>query len=258
MNTDLGLIFDEDPELYARARQPYPAALFRELDALAGPLAGARVVEIGPGTGQATVGLVAAGAQVTAVEPGTGMAGVLRRTCPTVDVAVTPFEQWAGSSGVWDVVVAFTCWHWLEPGLRTERAARALRPGGALATVVTQHVAGGTDAFFADVQRSYERWDPNTTHGFRQPRAEELPPQTDEVDDSGSFTPAVRRHVTQDVEYTSDQYLLLLSSYANHRALPATDRAALFAEIRTLLDGRYAGSITKRFRYELRVARRRA
>jgi len=112
VNTDLGLIFDEDPELYARARQPYPAALFRELDALAGPLAGARVVEIGPGTGQATVGLVAAGAQVTAVEPGTGMAGVLRRTCPTVDVAVTPFEQWAGSSGVWDVVVAFTCWHW--------------------------------------------------------------------------------------------------------------------------------------------------
>src|SRR4029078_2613590 len=53
----LRAIFDEDPERYDRARPGYPPELFDDLEALAGLAPGARVLEIGPGTGQATLTL---------------------------------------------------------------------------------------------------------------------------------------------------------------------------------------------------------
>lgn len=76
---DLRAIFNEDAELYDRARPGYPPSLIRDLGQLAGIGPDSRVVEIGPGTGQATAALTALGASVTAVELGAALAAVLRR-----------------------------------------------------------------------------------------------------------------------------------------------------------------------------------
>jgi len=54
-------------------------SLIRDLGQLAGIGPDSRVVEIGPGTGQATAALTALGASVTAVELGAALAAVLRR-----------------------------------------------------------------------------------------------------------------------------------------------------------------------------------
>lgn len=43
--------------LYGRARPAYPEALYEDLQVLTGLGAGARILEIAPGTGQATVAL---------------------------------------------------------------------------------------------------------------------------------------------------------------------------------------------------------
>ena len=161
-------ILDEDPELYDRARPEYPDELIEDIVALAGLRPGSRVAEIGAGTGQATLALVERGARVVAVELGPGLAGVLRHklTDTAVDggepaeVVVSAFEDWPLPAEPFDSLLAFTAWHWLDPAVRTRKAAAALRPGGALATVATVHVAGGSEAFFIDVQACYERWDP--------------------------------------------------------------------------------------------------
>src|SRR4029453_19241007 len=50
-------IFDEDAELYHRIRPGYPAELYDDLAELAGIGPGCRLLEIGPGTGKATVEL---------------------------------------------------------------------------------------------------------------------------------------------------------------------------------------------------------
>jgi hypothetical protein len=39
--------------------------------------------------------------------------------------------------------------------VRVAKAAQALRPGGALATIATHHVAGGTEEFFVGAQACY-------------------------------------------------------------------------------------------------------
>ncbi|MDX3505167.1 hypothetical protein PV689_24895 [Streptomyces sp. ATCC51928] len=57
----LSRTFDEDAELYDRARPGYSPELYDDLVDLAGARPGRRVLEIGCGTGQATVPLAALG-----------------------------------------------------------------------------------------------------------------------------------------------------------------------------------------------------
>lgn len=251
-------IFDEDAELYDRARPGYPDELLDDLVDLAGLGAGSRVLEIGPGTGQATLALAARGCSVLAVELGASLAATLTRRAAglPVEVAVGSFEHLPMPAHPVDAVAAFTAWHWLTPDLRATRAHDALRPGGSLVTVTTEHVLGGTGAFFAEAQRCYERWDLDTEPGLRLQPAEELPPVVDEVDTSGLFAPAVRRRHHRDVTYSTRGYLDVLSTYSGHRALTADRRAGLLDCLGQLIDTRYGGTITKRYLYELRVARR--
>ena len=256
---DLRAVFDEDPQLYDRARPGYPAALFDDLAKLAGVGPRARVAEIGPGTGQATVALVDRGAHVVAVELGPALAAVLERKVADapVQVVVSAFEDWPLPERPFDALAAFTAWHWLDPAVRTAKAAALLRPGGALVTVTTAHVLGGSEEFFEKVQGCYEHWDPSTLSGLRLPAPDAVPPAVDEVDGSALFLPALRRRYRQDVAYSTRGYLEVLATYSGHRALTPTQRQGLFACVGDLIEREYGGRITKRYLYELRIARRR-
>jgi SAM-dependent methyltransferase len=190
--------FDEAAELYDRARPGYPPAVFDDLAELAGIGPGRRVLEIGCGTGLATLPLAERGCAVVAVELGAGMAAVARRKLarfPEVRVVVSAFEEWPLPVEPFDAVVSATAFHWVDPAVRVVKAADALRPGGALATIATHHVDGGTEAFFVDVQACYERWDPATPSGLRLPAAADVPFDSAEIDRSVRFGPALfRRH----------------------------------------------------------------
>ncbi|MGW1184080.1 class I SAM-dependent methyltransferase [Streptomyces drozdowiczii] len=253
--------FDEDAELYDRARPGYPAALYDDLAELAGARPGSRVLEVGCGTGQATVPLAGRGCRITAVEAGPSMAAVARRNLAGargVEVVTAEFESWPLPSEPYDTVLAVTSFHWIDPAVRVARAADALRPGGALAVVRTQHVAGGTEEFFVDVQRCYERFDPDTKPGTRPPATAEVgnADHAEEVARSGRYGPTVFRRYEQDLTYTASEYLDVLRTYSGHRALPDTARRGLLDAIAELIDGQYGGRVTKRYLVELGVSRR--
>jgi SAM-dependent methyltransferase len=137
----------------------YPEALFDDLASLCALGRGSRVLEIGCGTGQATVPLARRGYAVCAVELGARLAEVARARLaafPAVEVVTAAFEEWPLPAGTFDVVLAATSFHWLDPEVRLVKAGRALRPGGALSVVSTHHVAGGSVEFFDAVQACYE------------------------------------------------------------------------------------------------------
>jgi SAM-dependent methyltransferase len=251
--------FNEAAELYDRVRPGYPAALFDDLAGLAPLGPGHRILEIGCGTGQATVPLARYGGRVVAVELGAEMASVARRNLdgqPAVEVVVAPFEDWPLPAEPFDVVFSATAFHWIDPSVRVAKAAAALRPGGVLATVNTIHAAGGTEAFFVDVQDCYERHDPTAEPGLRLPAADDVGRDDRELVESGRFAPAVFHHYQWEREYSTVEYRDLLLTYSGHRALPAPARAALLACITDLIDTRYGGRVAKRYLNELRTARR--
>jgi len=253
--------FDQAAELYDQARPGYPPALFDDLADLAGIGPGRRVLEIGCGTGQATVPLAERGCRITAVELGAAMAAVARRNLarfPAVEVVVSAFEDWPLPAEPFDAVVAATAWHWLDPEVRVGKAAEALRPGGALAIVATHHVAGADGGFFLEAQACYQRWDPATQPGFRLPAAAEMPEDSQELDRSGHFGQAVFRRWERELRYSTGAYLDVLRTYSGHRTLEPAARDGLLACIAQLIDTRFGGRIGKHYMTELRVAHRRA
>jgi SAM-dependent methyltransferase len=250
-------IFDEAPELYDRVRPGYPPAMFDDLAALTAVGPGARVLELGCGTGQATLPLARRGCAITAVELGPGLAAVARRNLaafPAVEVVTAAFESWPLPREPFDVVLAATSFHWIDPAVRLVKSAAALRPGGALAVVSTHHVAGGDERFFELVQACYERWMAGTPPGLRLADAADVRDDADELMRSGAFARAVARRYERELTYTTQEYLDLLRSYSGHRALAPEARDALFTCIATLIDDDFGGRIAKRYMTGLAVA----
>lgn len=243
---------------YDRMRPGYPPRVFADLAALAAVPPGGRVLEIGCGTGQATRPLAERGYRVVAVELGTELARLARRNLAglPVEVVTAAFEDWPLPAEPFDVVLAATAFHWIDPDVRAARTAAALRTGGALATVSTHHVAGGTEGFFADVQDCYERFDPATPPGLRLTPADAIAADTPGPDPSGLFGPPVFRRYEREITYSAAAYVELLRTYSGHIALPPDAARGLLSCVAGLIDGPYGGSITKRYMYELRVARR--
>lgn len=247
--------FDGAAELYDRMRPGYPEALFDDLSEIARLGPGSRVLELGCGTGQATVALARRGYEIVAIELGAGLADVARRNLagfPAVRVITAAFESWPLPAEPFDAVFAATSFHWIDPAVRIAKSAEALRTAGVLAVVSTHHVAGGDERFFADVQRCYERWDPQTPPGVRQPAPGEVPHA--DLGAGGRFGQASYRRYEREIAYSTEEYRDLLLTYSGHRAMNAEAQGALLACIADLIDREHGGRIAKRYLNELAVA----
>jgi SAM-dependent methyltransferase len=250
--------FEEVAELYDRARPGYPAPLFDELAVLAPLPAAARILEIGCGTGQATIALAERGYRVTSVELGEQLAAVARRKLyafPDVEVINADFETWQAPHADFDAVVSFTAFHWIDPTLKFEKSASLLREGGALAVVETEHVLPPEgDAIFAEMQADYDAVLPDAkADGPKHPDG--VGDLCAEIEASGFFTDALSRRFLWEVVYTADRYIAVLDTYSPHRALDDATRKRLHDRIRSRIEARAGGTVRKTYLATLNVAR---
>jgi SAM-dependent methyltransferase len=251
--------FDEVAELYDRARPGYPQSLIDDLVDFTGLRGGHRVLEIGSGTGQLTVPLAERGVSLLAVELGSNLADVARRKLSRFDhaeVVVADFDQWVLPDRPFDLVVAATAFHWLDPATRIRKCADALRSGGTVAIVETRWgVRHGDDPFFAESQSCYARWDPGHDPSFQPPTLEDLPEERDDLASSHLFAEIAHRRYLYDREYSAAQYCDLLGTFSNVLAFDEPVRAGFLACIADLIQSRFAGRIVRHDLYDLWLAR---
>jgi SAM-dependent methyltransferase len=219
--------FDADAEAYQRTRPVCPDELFDDLVQLAGLVPGDRIVEIAPGTGQATVPLAERGLAVTAVELGPSLAALARqrlRRFPAVEVVTGAFEDWQPPAGTrYRAVTVFNALHWIAAEAKYAKPAALLAPGSAFAVVSTQWARPVAAApFWTQVQEDYQ------AVGF----AGSPPPPPGQVGPwhfppGTGFTETASLRYPFERAYSAADYLAQLSTQSGTREL-GPDRAAEF------------------------------
>ncbi len=267
-------VFDRVADAYDRSRPGYPRAVFDDLVSH-GLTAASRVLEVGCGTGQATIALAEMTREVFYVELGPELAHRARQnlaSCDNVRVLTGAFEEVELPHEGFDAVFSATAFHWIDPAVAYLRAAALLRPGGVLALVTNAHVAGGSQVeILEDVAALQTEICPEMGR-WRFPSAADVTHRATTPGDIAHVWARVERsfHEPPDVTalfrapfvathewiatYDRDGYLDMLGTQSSYAALDGARRARLFDGIGDLIDRRLAGSVTKTYLAVVAVA----
>jgi SAM-dependent methyltransferase len=255
-----GLVFDRVAEEYDRVRPSYPAELVDE--ACAGLPSGARVLEIGCGTGKLTRALAERGLRVDAVDPGPALVELARRAVGDGDVSfhIGRFEEVELEPASFDAAFSATAFHWVDPAIGWRKVAGLLRPGGTFALLT--HLPGEAplrDELVAayrevvpelssmEVRSEAELW---RGAEERRDNVSELwswlgyrPLARPEA--AGLFERADVRHLLREIDETADQYVAHVRTESTYIRLAPEQQARLEELIRAAIEraGGYHGRI---------------
>lgn len=277
-----GRVFDGVADEYDAVRRGYPDRLVDECVSRGGLRPGARVLEVGCGTGKLTELLVARGLGVFAVDPGPNLVAATRRrlgaAADRVDFRIATFEEARLPAAAFAGLFSATAFHWPDPAVSWRKAAFHLATGGLLALLAhvgvrDERSARGEDEFLEALarhapqvaagwgpQRSLEAilagaeerrrnasavwdWVTGERHGLAVEHAAEL---FEDV--------AVEAEASQ-IEQTADETLAVLRTTSLYFRIEPERRAAFEADVRRLVE-RLGGTSESTLATVLMTARR--
>jgi SAM-dependent methyltransferase len=221
---------------YERLRPEFPERLFDDLYLRAASRAAGRILEIGAGTGRATLPLARRGALIDVVEPSADMLRVLSQRLQTehlsdrVTVHQATFED-VDSTADFDVVVAAQSFHWTSPGTRWPRLASVLGASGVAFLFWngwrldgTRHDVESVRAVYADSGGEFtsDLDDHRSTTSWAE----------GEIATEPSVVLAESRTYEWDHTMSVDDYLGLLSTTSQYAVAPTDRRELLFRHLR--------------------------
>ena len=253
--------FDRVAAAYDAVRPGYPGGLYERIIEYGSLTPQSRVLEVGVGTGKATMPLAERGFEIFGIEPGADLSSIARANLarfPRVSIATTTFEAWTVEPGAFGLAFSAQAFHWLSPELRVRRFAEALHADGVLAVFgnAPQPPAGRLGDDLAAVyrmsapslsfRRAAERW--YTTAAS---------PLARELGESRLLQDAEFKSFEWQYALDAASYCRLLSTYSDHSALPESQLAGLLAKVSDVVQS-HGGTLTLPYRTGLYLARRRA
>jgi SAM-dependent methyltransferase len=239
-------LFGRNPYGYDAVRPQYPDALFEFLCARDALFCGARTLEIGAGSGIATRRLVALGATpLVAIEPDTRFHPML--TDPAITLVPCAFEDADLSERSFDLVVAATAFHWLDPATRVQRVARALERGGAAALLWNVFSdSTRTDHFHLATRQLLGNLATNPSGGpATVPFALDRAARIAEFAGSGHFEFAGDEEVRWAVTLNAGQVRALYAGFSSISRVPAVERTALLDKLSHIAEHRFSGRVVR-------------
>lgn len=230
--------FNEDEVNYDKYRPEYPKELFEEIIAYSQLESGCRLIEIGIGTGQATLPFIELGCEVTGIELGDKLSSFVAQKYKKYrnfkvindDFMLSPVNE-----DFYDLIYCATAFHWLPKEEAYAKILKSLKPGGTVALFWNHPFPNReNDPSNMASQKIYNKFRPSgkKTVEFSEKdcliRMQELLQYGFEKAESKLY----KRVRTLNTE----AYIRLLNTYSDHRALDIDIKRQFETEMREAIN----------------------
>ncbi len=239
--------FDTVANEYEKYRPTYPDELFKDIFEYSKVSNQDKILEIGCGTGQATIGLIQSGYyNVTCIELGANLARITSekfKDYETVKVINSSFEDW-NPEDEYQLVISGTAFHFIEPNYGYRKVWELLSSKGSIAFFWTIHVPIFDD-LYSEIREHYKSFAPHLDDS-KFPSPDEVILERKKItEQTALFSNIVVKEYKWFQQYSSKDYVSLLNTNSKHRQLDDNQRKKLFDGIGQTID-RYGGYINKK------------
>ncbi len=259
---ELGATFDTEASKYDKMRPGYADELFQAIFEYVKIGEGSRVVEVGSGSGQATLPVLKTGCELTSVEYGENFSKILIEKFggyKGFKVITGKFEDVNLEDDAYDLVFSATAFHWVPEEIGYPKVYSALKPGGAFARFANRprnsqnapELALEIDALYEgyynkayDIKSGTKKW-------FTEEKAKEI----SQIPAKYGFTDITYKLFYRERVFTADEYIQLLGTYSDHIAIEETIRNEFFSKIAAAIN-RHGGKIIISDTMDLELARK--
>ncbi len=240
---DLRLKFNEDVINYDRYRPTYINELFMDVINYSKLDNTKNALEIGIGTGQATMPILKTGCNLTAIELGENLAGYSKKKFASFDkfnVINIDFESYSSDTSRFDLIYSATAFHWIPEHIGFTKVYDLLKSSGVIA-LFWNHPYCDNDALHIELQKAYDKYRPSSDKpqlGFNENDCQKY---IDLLNKYG-FVNITSKLYHQTRVFKVNEYISLLNTYSDHRAMDNTAKAGLENEISEVID-KFGGKI---------------
>lgn len=251
MPPEFRLVFDTIPDQFDRYRPTYCDALYADLIPYAGIGPGISVLELGPGTGQATEPILRTGCDYHAIELGENLAARLWEKFghySNFHLVRDDFITHDFGDQQFDMIFSAATIQWIPEEIAFTKTFRLLKPGGTLAMMMIHgDYRSGNEELYQRIQQVYaQHWKPKEPYRIRF--------RYDSAVDYG-YRDYNRREYKSSRIMDADTFAAHAGTHADHINIPEPDRTLFLQGLRDAVN-EYGGSITYRDTHVLITAKK--
>ncbi len=235
---DLRTTFNEGEYNYDKARPDYPGELFGNIFRYIDLSENSNVIEIGIGTGQATLPFLNKGCNVTAVELGDRLAKYCQQKFSefrNFKIINSDFIKADLPENSFDLIYSATAFHWIPKDRGYAKIKSLLKPDGAVALFwnhpFVSNTSDETNLASMSVYKKY-RPDDKTPSEFDLSKCQK---QISELKQYG-FKNIKSKIYKRTRKLTSEEYISLIKTYSDHNALPEKLRKVFEHDMKQVID----------------------
>lgn len=222
-------IFDTIPEEFDKYRPRYCAELFEYLIDCAHIGRGSDVLELGPGTGQATEPILNTGCNYNAIELGENLYNKMVSKyghLPNFQIVNGDFITYDFADQKFDLIYSAATIQWIPEEVAFAKTFELLKPSGTLAMmIVSADYKTPNPALYAQIQKIYDAYfkpEIKYTHGgFRYDNAVKY-----------GYTDFEKHSFHGRRVMTADQYIAFCGTHCDHLVIPEPYKTPFFDGLR--------------------------
>ncbi len=260
--------------IYEEIRPSYPEQLISDIISVTSLNASEdQLLEVGAGTGKATIPFAEKGYRIHAVELGEDMADILREKCAKyskVTTWVSSFEEWICRENMkYDMIYSAQAFHWMNKDIKYRKCHELLKENGYLVLFwyqpssrksiqrmeIDEQVAGIVERYISELAKKPLKSDRTVLTGITGNEERKK-----EIYESGLFRLIMEKEYTYEVINRPEQYVKAMKSVPSYASvLDGLDPDQILKMDREIEEviRKNGGYIKEEFDYSLYIARKR-